>query len=202
MTHDACVVRKSGFFATLVKSVFGTICVVLVCVTSLGLYAINVFDRQASMVIPPTLETARDLLGNWQTNLPPALADAVADRRDPDYRSRLQVEADIVGQNTDAPAIVVELKNAGDRTVSTVAARIVARDRRGTPVYTRNLYLATPITLPDNDWPGPLLPASDRTVMRHIWNPDTEIAKVDVEISDVRVWDPQIAATGPALARP
>lgn len=186
MHGEPCVVRRS-FFSSLVTGIATFATVVVVCATAIGLYGLNVVDRKSSIVLYPTMDAVRGLLTNWRESLPPVLADAVEDRRAPEYREKLHFEARVEDGGLDEQRVVVEVKNGGAELVSLLSTRLVARDEEGRVVLTKPLFAATPVTLPDNDWPGPILPGDVRVLMRPFWT-DTEIAKVDVEVTEVRVW--------------
>lgn len=190
--HEPYVVRK-GFFASLVTGFFSLLTVCVVCGSGLGFYAINVFDRKTTAILTPTLDTARQLLVNWRTSLPPALADAVDDRRAPEYRDSLEIKTRVVDGHSDRKQVVIEVKNNGSETVSILAARILSLDAGGNPIQSKTEYFATPLTLDHHDWRGPLLPGSTRVVSwQTMARQERGIERVTVELTDVRVWDPSL----------
>ena len=186
--RDSTVIVKKGFFTSLVTGVLGFASVLVVCVTALGFYGMRIVDRRASEILNPTLDTVRTVLTNWRTSLPPALSDAINDRRAPEYRDQIHVATRIVNED-DGQRVVLEVENAGPELVSVLAGRLVATSEDGDPVRGDAIYIATPLTIEEPEWRGPLMPQSKRSVIERYWRPRQTISGVQFEITELRVWD-------------
>lgn len=197
MRHDGSVViRKGGFLTAFFTGLFGLAAVIVITAGTLGFYALNLVDRKATLVLEPTLETVRGLVGNWQENLPPALADAVDDRRAPEYRGELEVMTRVIDRDRHGRTrVAVSILNNGDEMVTLLAGRVVVLNAEGTPIDTEALYAATPITIDDDDWNGPIMPHSKRQIVEYVGRFDSA-AEAEFEITDLRVWK----KTPPAVA--
>ena len=190
--------KKGGFLSALAHGVFGFLTATVVCVSGLGFYGLWVVNSSAGQIIG----TGRDLsvliletLPDWQKALPPALADAVNDRREPSYRDQLDVSVRFK-PGKDHPRAVVQIKNTGDETVSLLMARIVVLDEDGEPIHVFAEPVATPLAFDDHDWPGPILPGSTRTVSVSLHSRSAdEFSDATIEITELRIWNadpPQI----------
>ncbi len=198
----AVVVRKGGFLSALVHGIFGTIIVVLVCGTVAGLYGLNVIDRHLGHMSTGVLAA----LPEWQKLLPPSVAEAISDRRAPEYRTSVGVEARFVlGESADERGtIVLEVVNNGSETVSLLSLRVVAEDARQVPRHQESIFAATPVAF-DRDWPGPLLAGTTRRIAVPVWDARRRELKPIVEISDLRITVPRsdiVALPAPPAPRP
>jgi hypothetical protein len=184
----AVVVRKGGFFSALVHGIFGTLIVVLICGTLFSLYGINVVDRHVGQISTALISN----LPEWQKLLPPSVAEAINDRRAPDYRKSVGVEARFVpGEDRDEPGVIVlEIANNGDETVSLLSLRIVAEDGKQVPRHQESIYAATPVAF-ERDWPGPLLAGTTRRMAVPVWDARRTELKPVVEVTDLRVTLPR-----------
>lgn len=161
--------------------------VLIVCATALGLYGIYTIDRSIGL--------ATALLTNgtptWQSLLPPALADALHDRRAFEYRKSLEITPRLV-RDADDPTcgeLIIDVVNRGEAVVSLLALRTVVEDESG--LFKSNVYAATPFSGgTGGDWCGPLA-YDPRKVSLKLRNIEGD-ATVHVEVSDLRIW------TGPA----
>ena len=74
-------------------------------------------------------------LANWQSALPPAVHDALQDRRMPEYRDKVQVTASLVRDwKTDRLIPIVDVTNEGDQIVSLMSLRLQIEDDENLPV--------------------------------------------------------------------
>jgi hypothetical protein len=183
------VVNKGGFLSSLAKGLFGTIMVIVLCGTALGLYGLRIADTKATLLTNKAeaiLDHVLQTLPRWQEAMPPQIADALLDRRAPDYRDSVEVNAWVTrdGQHS---AVVIEVDNKGDEIISMLPVRVVVEDDEGTPVFERSIYAVTPLNLGCDEWPGPLWPKSPtRKIRQHAWRLSAD-SKVTVEITDLRV---------------
>ncbi|MFQ5413286.1 MAG: hypothetical protein ACE5E6_02390 [Phycisphaerae bacterium] len=173
----------------------------IVCTAGVLLYVMRVADRQASSVLG-VVGHAVDGLPELIGSLPPAVADALRDRRAPAYARSLSVVTDYVLAGERRGVIpVATIENKGDELVTMLGLRVVALDARGRPIREWTQVVATPVTI-DDDWRGPLAPGATRRVLLSRygrWALDRDaIASTEYEITDVRVWDPDAVVGGDA----
>jgi hypothetical protein len=191
------IVKKGGVLTALVSGVFGLLMVCTVCVAGIGWYAMNVVDRKTSELMGAGRSLAA-VLPEWRKALP-VIADALDDRRAPEYRDQLDVTVRLApGRPHDyGRQVVVEVTNRGSETVSFLTARVVLTDRAGVPRREYRTFIATPVSLDEGDWRGPLLPRSSRRFGLGVWGVEEEL-DASIEITDVRVWNP--GGKGPTSA--
>ncbi len=204
-TAPAVIIKRGGFFSTVAQGVFGSLMVLLICGTVLGLYGMHLWDKHA-------LTITRELAGalpEWRRVLPPAIVDALNDRRAADYRGSLGVTARVATRSGDdgERVVVIEVANNGNETVSFLALRVVLEDGRQVPVQELNVLAATPLALGNCEWRGPLQPGAQRVLAERVRSVRGELKPV-LEIADVRIWseppaaEPVAALPGPATAAP
>lgn len=183
-TGPSVVVNKGGFFTALVKGVFGTIMVVVVCATALGLYGIRVVDTQAG-----ALTHLLTMLPEWQKAVPPAISDALNDRRAPEYRSELDIQAQVELSAEDATkgVLLIDVKNKGQAVVSLMSIRAVVEDASAARRFELPVTVATPIMIED-EWRGPLMPGETRQIAQRLCRIVGE-PKVAVDLSELRIWN-------------
>ena len=180
----AVIVNKGGFFSALAKGLFGTLTAIVVCGTALGLYGMYTVDKNFGRFAQQVF----DALPHWQQALPPVLADALNDRRAPEYRPSLEIATRYVPsrKDSDRGVLVVDIQNTGPETVSLLALRLVVEDDSSERFATLSMTAATPLAFGDE--PGPLQPGSTRQVIRRLTHVAGE-PKAKVEVSEVRVWN-------------
>lgn len=159
--------------------------------TAIVLYTMRIADSNAAKLLhfaDNTIEGLPDLL----KSLPPALADALHDRRAPEYVSNIDVKVKFISDETSGVMRpVLTVTNKGTEVVSMLAVNVAAIDEGGTPYNDWAHVLATPLALDDDEWRGPLMPGSTRHVVlpgSRRWNPESKSLVAVAEISDVRVW--------------
>lgn len=213
-TGSAVVVRRAGFFTSIVRGVFGLLITSVVCVSALGLYGMHIFDRKGEHLFD-LARTVGENLPEWQAALPPALSDALSDRRDVQYRDKLSVTTKVkldaarelphdrrrwLCDDENDTRVIVEITNNGTETVSLLALRLTMFDDDGDAIGDWAAYGATPLTLENRSWRGPLQPGATRVIVerpRHVGT----IAKAKADVTEVRVWDPRVAEQARAEAR-
>ena len=182
------------------------------CGTGVAIRTLNMLDGRVGHALKFASQALTDLPAELK-NIAPILADAAKDRRDPAYAEQVEISGSVVAADGDADEddsntglhrrrrslsggrAVVEIRNKGKQVVSVMALRLVALDQRDLPLHDQTIYGATPLAI-ENEWCGPLMPGSTRKLVVRC---DPRAAKVDTEISELRVWDPTIAD---APARP
>jgi hypothetical protein len=187
----AVVVKKSGLFSALFHGLFGFLTAVVLCATGLGFYGLHIVDETASGLFSLGDNLIQGL-PQWKEALPPMLAEALNDRRDPGYRSELDIAVQTVSSRNrhDRPTTVIEVSNNGSETVTVLALNVVLEDENGVPVGEFRTYAATPLTVDEGDWRGPLLPGSTRKFTeRCCGHGDT--VRATIEVAELRVWNEQ-----------
>jgi len=194
----AVIVKKSGFLSALCYGVFGLLMTCVVCGSVLGFTALRILDRQASNALTLGGEVLQGL-PRWKEALPPTLADALSDRRAPEYRDRLEytVRLEPARRDRKRSLAVVEVKNTGDQIVSLLALDVVVDDERGVPVQDFRTYAATPLAFDEGEWRGPLYPGTTVKYTRSVYV-NGEGVEVAARISDLRVFTPRDAAADAA----
>jgi hypothetical protein len=177
-------VNKGGFLAALAKGLFGTIMVVVICGTALGLYGLYVVDKHVG-------GAAQQILANlpeWQKLLPPVLADSLNDRRAPEYRPSLDITARYVpaADQDDRGQVVLNVRNNGTQTVSLLTLHTVVEDESDRRFCELTMTPATPLSFGDEC--GPLLPGSERQIAKAVWQV-VGTPKIKFDVSELRVWN-------------
>jgi hypothetical protein len=190
----AVIVNKGGFLSAVAKGVFGTIMTVVLCGTALGLYGMYMADKHFGHFAQQVF----DNLPHWQQALPPLLADALNDRRAPEYRPALDITTRYVPGRADSDrgVLVLDIQNKGPDTVSLLALRLVVEDESNERFSEINTLAVSP--LPFGDEPGPLQPGSTRQIVQRLTHIKGE-PKAKVEVSELRVWNGPPAKAEEAL---
>lgn len=197
------VVKKGGFFSALVTGLFTFLTVSVVCATGLGIIALKTFNPERFA------ELGRKLLADppqWAEILPPALADAISDRRAFEYAENVEVQVSLRrSEGHDRYAdLVVEVHNSGPETVSLLAMNVRLEDHEGVPERQLVAYAATPIAIDRGEWFGPLMPGVTRKFERTVWTEghDLEGLRAVAELSDLRVFVARECALASAAREP
>lgn len=213
-TGPAVIVNKSGALASLIKGLFGTVIVLLICGTALGLYGLHVADKFVGGTAISTLRNIPELvrsLPDWR-QFPPILAEPLNDRRALDYAERLEVKTHYrpVAQSRSGEVGVVEVTvtNTGTEVVSMATLRLLVEDD-GSQAFDRLYAVATPVACEGTSWNGPLPPGASRRLVQCLVAIEGQ-PRITAELSDLRVWqgppapgaqpDPQPVADPPSAA--
>lgn len=191
-TGPAVIVNKSGALASLIKGLFGTVIVLLICGTALGLYGLHVADKFVGGTAISTLRNIPELvrsLPDWR-QFPPILAEPLNDRRALDYADRLEVKTHYrpVAQSKSGEVGVVEVTvtNAGTEVVSMATLRLLVEDD-SSQAFDRLYSLATPAAFEGTGWNGPLPPGATRRLVQGLGAIQGQ-PRITAELSDLRVW--------------
>lgn len=190
----AVIVKKGGFLSSLFTGLFGFLIAVVVCASGLGFYGLHLVDKMAGGLFGVTGDVIAGL-PQWQQNLPPLLAESLDDRRAPDYREKidLTVKSITTAELKNDLTTLVVVTNRGSETVTLLAMNITLENAEGIPFSERRVYAATPITLDDDDWRGPLMPSETRKfLVRHCRDAregEKTNLQASVSIADLRVWN-------------
>lgn len=191
-TGPAVIVNKSGALASLIKGLFGTVIVLLICGTALGLYGLHVADKFVGGTALSTLRNVPELvrsLPDWR-QFPPILAEPLNDRRALDYADRLEVKTHYrpVAQSKSGEVGVVEVTvtNTGTEVVSMATLRLLVEDD-GSQAFDQLYALATPVAFEGTSWNGPLPPGASRRMVQGLVAIEGQ-PRITTELSDLRVW--------------
>jgi hypothetical protein len=161
--NPTIVVRKSGFFAAVAKGFFGLLMTLVVCVTVLGVFALRLVDHKADS-LAGLAGTALSQLRHWQEILPPAVADAIHDRRALEEAASVAVDAHVV-DGPNGPRMVFSVANNSDEVITLLALDVTVRNG-DLPIDTFTMYAATPLATEHGSWRGPLPPGAKRELVR------------------------------------
>jgi hypothetical protein len=179
-------VTKHGFLSSLVLGLCGMISITVICATAVGLYGLYIVDDKIEDLVGASPDMV-EALTDWQAALPPALADAIDDRRDLNYRPQVDASVELLGTDSRLTP-VIEVVNQGDKVVTLLSMRVTVEDDEGIPDKEMAVYAATPITI-DHEWRGPLLPGSTRRFALRSGRLGRDAALASLEITELRVWN-------------
>lgn len=185
-TQPAVIVKKGGFLSALATGLFGFLTVTVICGTALGYRGMNLVSAHADDV-QKLISGVVEQLPKWRETLPPAIVEALNDRRAPDYVKDLDIESKLV-ERDNSYVHVITVKNRGTEIVSFLALNVQAEDEDGIPVSVNTAWAATPFALDEPQWRGPLMPGTSckfslpmKASRRH------SIEKVNLTVRDLRV---------------
>jgi hypothetical protein len=184
------VVHRRSFASALVLGFFGTLCVLIICGASVAIYGMKMVNDKLDELIAISPE-ALTAVTSWQEAMPPAVTDALQDRRMPQYRNQVEIHTELVRDwRTERQIPVVEVTNNGDQVISLMSLRLLIQDEDLVPIEELTIYAATPLAM-DSQWRGPLLPGSKRRFKAgHIRCDVLDDLVISSEICELRVWDP------------
>lgn len=184
----AVVVKKGGAFSALFYGIAMILTTGIISASALGLYGLRIFDRQFE-ALGEAGQRLAEALPHWQETLPPVLADALNDRRAPEYVSNLETRARLIeGTSNGRRRVLVEVTNRGDEAVSLLTLNLVLQDAGGVPLRDLRTFVATPLALRDPQLRGPLYPGMQRRYVE--WVDADEAESVVAEIVQLRVFNP------------
>jgi len=204
------IYKRHTFFSALAMGVSAIIIAFIVSCTVVIIYGMHFVGEKSEKLVTLAEEAIRGL-PELQKSLPPALADVLDDRRQPDYSTQLDITANTVLLPADSPHEIaytlggndiisrgrgtvkttVEIVNNGKEVVSLLSLRVVVLTSRNEIITESNEWAATPIAA-DDDWRGPLMPGSRRYFVTSrgglpVFSADE--LKTQVEITDIRIWN-------------
>ncbi len=187
--------QRMSPFTALFMGISSVIAVGIVSGATVTLYALNVIDTKAATLLDFTGSTVQNLPEIIES-LPAVFSDIVHDRRSPEYASNIDVDVSFIldeKRGTLRPAL--NITNNGEEVVSVLAIRVAALNESQVPLREWTEVVATPIAI-DRDWRGPLMPGATRHVLLHAgWRgvslENAEKISGAIEISEIRVWEPQ-----------
>lgn len=179
-------VRRHGFLSSLVLGVCGMVSISVICATAVGLYGLYIVDDKIEDFVGSSPDLI-EALSDWQQTLPPALTDAINDRRDLSYIPKVDATIELLGEDSRSTTPVVEVVNRGDKVITLLSMRVTVEDDEGIPTREMTVYAATPLSI-DSDWRGPLLPGSKRRFAVRSSRLGRDAAVASLEITELRVW--------------
>ena len=203
------IYKRHTFLSALAMGVSAIIIAFIISCTVVIVYGMN-FAGEKSEEVFALAEKAIKGLPELQESLPPALADMLNDRRQPDYATQLDITASTTLLPNDQGTVktTIEIVNNGKEVVSLLSMRVVVLTSRNEIITESNEWGATPIAA-DHDWRGPLMPGSRRyfvTSRRALPVFSADELKTEIEITDIRIWNSEkgalMATKPPAEAEP
>jgi len=184
--------KRMSPLTALVLGVSGVLAVAIASVSAVVVYGLNVAGGNTQAIVK-FAENTVDGLPELLNALPPAVGDILNDHRDPSYVEHIEVDAKLVPNEENSeyrPTLVV--RNTGTEVVSMLSVRVAALDQDGTVRREWTELAATPLSLDDEDWRGPLMPGATRHIVMHGWQTERGASMTTitpaVEIGDLRVW--------------
>lgn len=196
--YPKVVYKKHSFFSTLITGLVLLIITLVICITVLLIYGMH-FVGEKSEAIITIAENAVQGLPAFQESLPPVLADMLNDHREPGYRDQLEVtvQPSTSPNNRNEIGSAIKVVNNGSEVVTLLSLRIVILNSNDEILTESNEWVVTPFAI-ENDWPGPLMPGSERyfSSSRHSVYPipSANELRAEAEITDIRIWNGQKAA--------
>ncbi len=193
LDHSHITVRKHSFLSSAAFGLSAVVITVVVSLTVVVLYGVHLASEKSERVISLAQGAVRGLPELRQA-LPPALSDMLDDRRQPDYRRQLTIDARLVtrpGSHGRAQT-AIEITNNGSEVVSLLSLRVVLLDENGGLLTESQEWAATPFAA-DHDWRGPILPGSHRRFVcsdgRLYDVGPLDDVRPEIEITELRVWN-------------
>ena len=186
------IYKRHTFLSALAMGLSAIIIAFIVSCTVVIIYGMNFAGDKSEEVVSLVEEAIRGL-PKLQESLPPFVADMLDDRRQPDYRTQIEITArtTLLPDDKGTVKTTIEIVNKGSEVVSLLSLRVVVLTSRNEIITESNEWGATPITA-DHDWRGPLMPGSRRyfdisSGGLPVFSPDE--LKTEVEITDIRIWN-------------
>lgn len=184
--------KKHTFLSSLSMGLSALAITIVVSCTVVLVYGIH-FTGERSEKLVSLVGDAVGGLPELRQALPPALADLLDDRRQPEYAAELDISA-VTALTPDQHRTVrtkVEVVNKGSEIVSLLCLRIVVFGPNGEILSESNEWAATPIAA-DEPWRGPLMPGSHRyfvSCRRAVPVFLADKLRTEIEVTDLRVWN-------------
>ncbi len=191
--HSHITLRQHSFLSSTAFGISAIIITIIISGTVVVLYGVHLASDKSERVITLAQNAVRGL-PEFQEALPPALADMLDDRRQPDYAGELAITAKVTSPpgSHGRTRTSIEIVNEGKEVVSLLSLRITLLDEHDDLISESQEWAATPIAI-DNEWRGPLMPGSKRRFVcwRHCGHQAAplDVVKPEVEITELRVWN-------------
>jgi hypothetical protein len=186
------IYKRHTFLSALAMGLSAIIIAFIVSCTVVIIYGMN-FAGDKSEEVVSLVEKAVTGLPKLQESLPPALADMLNDRRQPDYATQLDITAGTTLLPADNGTVktTIEIVNNGKEVVSLLSLRVVVLTSQDEIITESNEWGATPIAA-EEEWRGPIMPGSKRyfvTSRKALPVFSADQLKTEIEITDIRVWN-------------
>jgi hypothetical protein len=187
------VVKKRTFLSSVALGLSSLAITFVICCTVLIMYGMHFAGERTDRVISVAQSAVQGLPALLES-LPPAVADMLNDRRQPDYSQHLAIKAQLIARpGSNGPTRTgIEVVNNGNEVVSLLALRIIVVDENGQLLSETQEWAATPFAA-ENAWRGPIMPGSRRYFeCRHSSLHDIspiDNLKAEVEINELRIWN-------------
>ncbi|UCG58002.1 MAG: hypothetical protein JSU70_00570 [Phycisphaerales bacterium] len=184
--------KRHTFLSSLAMGFTALGMTLMISCTVVVIYGMHFVGDQSDKLVSSIGSAIRGL-PELRASLPPIVADVLDDRRQPDYRSQVEITAKMSPFEDHGGRLrtVVEVVNNGDDVVSLLSLRITVLDAHGEVLSESNEWAATPIAA-DHDWRGPLMPGSRRhfasSARRMFRGYSQSDLRTEVEVTDIRVW--------------
>jgi len=191
--HSHITLRQHSFLSSTAFGISAIIITIIVSGTVVVLYGVHLASDKSERVISLAQSAVRGL-PEFQEALPPALADMLDDRRQPDYAGQLAISAKVTAPpgSHGRTRTSIEIVNEGKEVVSLLSLRITLLDEHDELIAESQEWAATPVAI-DSEWRGPLMPGSKRRFVcwRHYGHQagPMDVVKPEVEITELRVWN-------------
>ena len=184
--------KKHTFLSSVAMGLSAIVITIIISCTVLVIYGIH-FAGERSEKLVSLVSDAVESLPDLRQALPPALADTLDDRREPEYAGELEISATtaLTPDQHRSARTKIEVVNKGSEIVSLLCIRVVVFGSNGQILSESNEWAATPIAA-DHDWRGPLMPGSHRYFISSRRAPGVLLGdelRTEVEITDLRVWN-------------
>jgi len=187
------MVRKHSFLSSAAFGLSAIVITIILSGTGVLLYTVHLASDKSERIITLAQSAVRGL-PEFQRSLPPALADMLNDRRQPDYASQLAITAKVTARpgSHGRTRTAIEVVNNGPEVVSLLSLRVVLLDEHDELLSESQEWAATPVAI-ENDWRGPLMPGSKRRFVcwrscPHDVGP-LDVVTPEIEITELRVWN-------------
>jgi len=176
------IMKKRTFLSSVALGLSSLAITFVICCTVLIMYGMHFAGERTDRAIS-LAQSAVQGLPALQESLPPAVADLLNDRRQPDYAQHLAIKAQ------PGPRIGIEIVNNGNEVVSLLALRIIVLDDQGQLRSEVQEWAATPFAA-ESAWRGPIMPGSRRYFVCSRGSMDAQDnLKAEVEINELRIWN-------------
>ena len=191
--HSNITLRQHSFLSSTAFGISAIIITIIVSCTVVVLYGVHLASDKSDRIITLAQSAVRGL-PEFQEALPPALADMLDDRRQPDYAGQLAITAKVTSppNSHGRTRTSIEIVNEGKEVVSLLSLRLTLLDEHDELIAESQEWAATPVAI-DNEWRGPLMPGAKRRFVcwRHYGHQagPLDVLKPEVEITELRVWN-------------
>jgi hypothetical protein len=165
MTHDSEIIYRKHTFFSAAATGLSAFAVALIAVgTAFVLHGMHLAAREPDKFFSFTQQAVRWAPALKRT-LPPSLIEVPLSRRQPDYRTHIELAARTQPLTASETTIrtAIRIANEGSQTVSQLLLRIVVLNSRREVLAESTEWAATPV-IAHPEWRGPLKPGCRRYI--------------------------------------